>query len=51
MKWRFIVAKYDGIGPEIMEATLAILAAANARAETEEMGIGKRSVISGFRLV
>lgn len=35
------IAKGDGIGPEIMEATLAILAAAGARLDYEEIEIGE----------
>ncbi|MGC4053743.1 MAG: NADP-dependent isocitrate dehydrogenase [Paludibaculum sp.] len=36
------VAKGDGIGPEIMEATLHILMEAGARVEAEEIEIGER---------
>ncbi|MGJ5819852.1 NADP-dependent isocitrate dehydrogenase [Paludibaculum fermentans] len=36
------VAKGDGIGPEIMDATLQILKEAGARIETEEIEIGEK---------
>ncbi|MFN4255937.1 MAG: NADP-dependent isocitrate dehydrogenase [Saprospiraceae bacterium] len=41
------IAKGDGIGPEIMEATLRILRAANARIEFEEIEIGEKVYLSG----
>ncbi len=41
------VAKGDGIGPEIMESTLAILKAAEARLEYEEIEIGEKQYLSG----
>jgi isocitrate dehydrogenase len=34
------VAKGDGIGPEIMDATLSIIMAAGARIRTEEIAVG-----------
>ena len=40
-------AKGDGIGPEIMDATLAILNAANARIEWEEVQVGEQVYLSG----
>jgi isocitrate dehydrogenase len=40
-------AKGDGIGPEIMEATLKILKAANARIEWEEIEVGEKVYLSG----
>ncbi|MEM7573001.1 MAG: NADP-dependent isocitrate dehydrogenase [Bacteroidota bacterium] len=40
-------AKGDGIGPEIMEATLAILKAAKARIEWEEVQVGEQVYLSG----
>ena len=40
-------AKGDGIGPEIMEATLKILTAANARIEWEEIQVGEQVYLSG----
>lgn len=44
---KITVAKGDGIGPEIMDATLRILKAANARIEWEEVGIGEQLYLSG----
>lgn len=41
------VAKGDGIGPEIMDATLKILKAAGARIDTEEIEIGEKAYLSG----
>ena len=41
------VAKGDGIGPEIMEATLAVLKAAHAPLKWEEVEIGKKVYLSG----
>ncbi len=41
------IAKGDGIGPEIMDATLEILKAANARIEFEEIEIGEKVYLSG----
>jgi len=41
------IAPGDGIGPEIMQATLAILAAAGAQLAPEEVTIGERSYLSG----
>ena len=40
-------AKGDGIGPEIMDATLDILNAAGARIEWEEVKIGKKVYLEG----
>jgi len=44
---KITVAHGDGIGPEIMEATLRILNAAGARLETEEIEIGEKVYLSG----
>lgn len=44
---KITVAKGDGIGPEIMEATLNILKAANARIEWDEIEIGEQLYLSG----
>lgn len=44
---KITVAKGDGIGPEIMEATLKILKAANARIEWDEIEIGEKLYLSG----
>ena len=41
------IAKGDGIGPEIMDATLSILKAANANIEMEEIKIGEKVYLSG----
>ncbi|NQZ77018.1 MAG: NADP-dependent isocitrate dehydrogenase [Ekhidna sp.] len=40
-------AKGDGIGPEIMDATLSILKAANARIEWDEIKVGEKVYLSG----
>lgn len=44
---KITVAKGDGIGPEIMEATMSILNAANARIEWEEIKVGEAVYLSG----
>lgn len=44
---KITIAKGDGIGPEIMDATLDILRAANARLEFEEIEIGEQVYLSG----
>jgi isocitrate dehydrogenase len=41
------VAKGDGIGPEIMDATLRIMEAAGAQLEIEEIQIGEQVYLSG----
>ncbi|MGE4170105.1 MAG: NADP-dependent isocitrate dehydrogenase [Candidatus Margulisiibacteriota bacterium] len=41
------VARGDGIGPEIMEATLTILKAAGARLDIEEIEIGEKVYLAG----
>jgi isocitrate dehydrogenase len=41
------VARGDGIGPEIMDATLAVLDAAGARLAVEEIEIGERVYAAG----
>lgn len=41
------VAKGDGIGPEIMDATLHILKAAGARIDIEEVEIGEQMYLKG----
>ena len=48
MKRKITVAKGDGIGPEIMDATLAILAAPGAQLEIEEIEIGEAVYNKGF---
>ena len=44
---RITIAKGDGIGPEIMEATLMILKAAGADLEYDEIEIGEKVYLSG----
>ncbi len=41
------VAKGDGIGPEIMEATLEIILAAGAEIEIEEIEVGEKVYLAG----
>jgi len=41
------VAKGDGIGPEIMDATLAIISAAGAKIEIEEIEVGEKVYLAG----
>ena len=43
------VAHGDGIGPEIMDATLKILKAANARLDFQEVVIGKGAYEAGYK--
>jgi len=42
------VARGDGIGPEIMNATMEILKAAGARLDTEEIEIGEKVYLRGI---
>lgn len=44
---KITIAKGDGIGPEIMDATLSILKAAGAELVTEEIEIGEKVYLSG----
>lgn len=44
---RITIAKGDGIGPEIMDATLRILKAAGADLEYDEIEIGEKVYLSG----
>lgn len=46
-KKRITVAYGDGIGPEIMKATIKILEAANAPLEYEEVEIGEKQYLKG----
>ncbi len=46
-KTKITIAKGDGIGPEIMDATLAILHAAGAQIETEEIEVGEKVYLAG----
>lgn len=45
---RITIARGDGIGPEIMDATLRILEASGANIETEEIEVGKKAYESGI---
>ncbi|MEY3982588.1 MAG: isocitrate dehydrogenase [Bacteroidota bacterium] len=44
---RITVAKGDGIGPEIMDATLSIIKAAGAQIEVDEIEVGEQVYLSG----
>ena len=44
---KITVAKGDGIGPEIMDATLSILLAAGAQIEIEEVEVGEKVYLAG----
>jgi len=44
---RITIAKGDGIGPEIMDATLKVLKAANAPLEYDEVQIGEQVYLTG----
>jgi isocitrate dehydrogenase len=44
---RITIAKGDGIGPEIMDATLEILLAAGARLEFDEIKVGEKVYLEG----
>ena len=47
MMTKITVAKGDGIGPEIMAATLEILKAAGAEIEIDEIEVGEKVYLSG----
>ena len=47
MKTRITIAKGDGIGPEIMDATLSIMNAAGAQLEYDEIEVGEKVYLSG----
>jgi isocitrate dehydrogenase len=47
MKQRVTIAKGDGIGPEIMDATLKIIQAAGAELELDEIKIGEKVYLAG----
>lgn len=47
MKTTITIAKGDGIGPEIMEATLSILFAAGAELTIEEIEVGEKVYLAG----
>ncbi len=44
---KITVAKGDGIGPEIMDATLKIILAAGAKIEIEEIQVGEKVYLAG----
>ena len=44
---KITVAKGDGIGPEIMDATLAIILAAGAKLEIDEIEVGEKVYLAG----
>ena len=44
---RITVAKVDGIGPEIMDATLDIIKAAGANLEIDEIEVGEKVYLAG----
>ncbi|WP_396157410.1 NADP-dependent isocitrate dehydrogenase [Flavobacterium sp.] len=44
---RITIAKGDGIGPEIMDATLEIIKAAGAQLEYDEIQVGEKVYLSG----
>ncbi|MFN8282015.1 MAG: NADP-dependent isocitrate dehydrogenase [Chitinophagales bacterium] len=44
---RITIAKGDGIGPEIMDATLSIILAAGAKIEIDEIAIGEQVYLAG----
>jgi isocitrate dehydrogenase len=44
---RITIAKGDGIGPEIMDATLSIITAAGARIEIDEIEVGEKVYLAG----
>ena len=44
---RITIAKGDGIGPEIMDATLSILDAAGAKIEIDEIEVGEKVYLAG----
>jgi isocitrate dehydrogenase len=44
---RITVAKGDGIGPEIMDATLDIIMAAGAKIEIDEIAVGEQVYLAG----
>jgi isocitrate dehydrogenase len=44
---KITVAKGDGIGPEIMDATLAIIKAAGAQIEVDEIEVGEKVYLAG----
>ncbi len=47
---KITISKGDGIGPEIMDATIAIMMAAGAQIEIEEIEAGEKVYLSGYRV-
>lgn len=47
MKTRITIARGDGIGPEIMDATLRIILAAGAQIELDEIEVGEKVYLAG----
>lgn len=47
MKQRITVAKGDGIGPEIMDATLKVILAAGAEIEIDQIEVGEKVYLAG----
>lgn len=47
MKTRITIARGDGIGPEIMDATLRIILAAGAQLEIDEIQAGEKVYLAG----
>jgi len=45
---RITVARGDGIGPEIMDATLRIILAAGAQIEIDEIEVGEKVYLAGY---
>ncbi len=45
---KIVIAKGDGIGPEIMDATLKILEAANVKLEPQFIEIGEKAYLEGI---
>jgi isocitrate dehydrogenase len=44
---KITIAKGDGIGPEIMDATLAIIMAGGAQIQIEEIEVGEKVYLAG----
>ena len=44
---KITVAKGDGIGPEIMDATLEIILAAGAKLDIDEIEVGEKVYLTG----
>lgn len=44
---KITIARGDGIGPEIMDATLRILMVGGAQIETEEIEVGEKVYLTG----